>query len=122
LLRERRRREQRRAVQPVADALPRSLDVVQRDQRTRRRHDGIVRPNHPAVRIYVTVYSGPLPPSGGVSRPPFAVIAPHCTQFDGVTSTSTFPASSRPTSYTCAGHILAHIVPTSRGTRRSILM
>ncbi len=37
--------------------------------------------------LYVRVYSGPAPPSGGVSRPPFAVIAPHCTQFDGVTST-----------------------------------
>ena len=29
------------------------------------------------TRIYVSVYSGPAPPSGGVSRPPFAVIAPH---------------------------------------------
>ena len=29
---------------------------------------------------YVMVYSGPSPPSGGVSRPPRAVIAPHCTQ------------------------------------------
>jgi hypothetical protein len=26
-------------------------------------------------------YSGPSPPSGGVSRPPLAVIAPHWTQF-----------------------------------------
>src|SRR4051794_33747024 len=26
-------------------------------------------------------YSGPSPPSGVVSRPPLAVIAPHCTQF-----------------------------------------
>ena len=26
---------------------------------------------------YVSVYSGPEPPSAGVSRPPFAVIAPH---------------------------------------------
>ena len=31
------------------------------------------------------VYSGPEPPSGGVRRPPLAVIAPHWTQFDGVT-------------------------------------
>ena len=30
---------------------------------------------------YVFVYSGPSPPSGVVSRPPLAVIAPHCTQF-----------------------------------------
>ena len=30
---------------------------------------------------------GRTPPSGGVSRPPLAVIAPHWTQFDGVTST-----------------------------------
>ena len=29
-------------------------------------------------------YSGPLPPSGGVRRPPLAVIAPHCTQLDGL--------------------------------------
>ena len=43
---------------------------------------------------HVSVYSGPLPPSGTVSRPPFAVIAPHCTQFDGVTDTSTRPSSS----------------------------
>lgn len=40
-----------------------------------------------ARRIQVSVYSGPEPPSGGVSRPPFAVIAPHWTQFDGVTAT-----------------------------------
>jgi hypothetical protein len=41
----------------------------------------------PARRFhgYVFLYSGPEPPSGGVSRPPFAVIAPHWTQFDGVT-------------------------------------
>src|SRR5262249_35903101 len=38
---------------------------------------------------YVMVYSGPEPPSGGGSRPPFAVIAPHWTQFDAVTSTVT---------------------------------
>ena len=39
------------------------------------------------------VYSGPSPPSGGVSRPPLAVIAPHWTQFEAVTSTlTTFPA------------------------------
>ena len=30
-----------------------------------------------AVSRHVTVYSGPEPPSGGVRRPPFAVIAPH---------------------------------------------
>jgi hypothetical protein len=30
---------------------------------------------------YVFRYSGPSPPSGVVRRPPFAVIAPHCTQF-----------------------------------------
>ena len=33
---------------------------------------------------HVSVYSGPEPPSGGVRRPPLAVIAPHWTQFDGV--------------------------------------
>ena len=37
------------------------------------------------------MYSGPEPPSGGVSRPPFAEIAPHWTQFDGFTSTCTSP-------------------------------
>ena len=41
------------------------------------------------VARYVTWYSGPSPPSGGVSRPPLAVIAPHCTQFDGFTIRST---------------------------------
>src|SRR6266487_7045872 len=69
---------------------------------------------------YVRVYSGPLPPSGGVSRPPFAVIAPHCTQLDGVTWTRTLPASSAPISYTWAGHIRTHSSATSRGTRVSI--
>jgi hypothetical protein len=43
---------------------------------------------------HVKVYSGPEPPSGGVSRPPFAVIAPHWTQFDAVTSTVVSPPSS----------------------------
>ena len=38
-------------------------------------------------------YSGPSPPSGGVRRPPLAVIAPHCTQFDGLTIRSTGPLS-----------------------------
>ena len=40
-------------------------------------------------RSYIRLYSGPSPPSGGVSRPPLAVIAPHWTQLDAVTSTST---------------------------------
>ena len=40
---------------------------------------------------YVRVYSGPLPPSGGVRRPPLAVIAPHCTQLEGLTRTVTVP-------------------------------
>src|SRR5205085_4373575 len=71
----------------------------------------------------VTVYSGPEPPSGGVRRPPFAVIAPHWTQFDGVTSTSTLPSgSSRPTSYTCAGHMFVQSSASSRGTRRCTRM
>src|SRR5207244_11867658 len=43
---------------------------------------------------YVIAYSGPDPPSGGVSLPPFAVIAPHWTQFDAVTSTATLPPPS----------------------------
>ncbi len=47
----------------------------------------------------VTVYSGPEPPSGGVRRPPLALIAPHWTQFEGVTFTSTVPSpSASPTS------------------------
>ncbi len=33
------------------------------------------------LQRYVCVYSGPSPPSGGVRRPPLAVIAPHWTQF-----------------------------------------
>src|SRR5437764_2254120 len=74
-------------------------------------------------RGYVSVYSGPLPPSGGVKRPPFAVIAPHCTQFDGATLTVTVPSPpSTPISYTCAGQRLTHISATSFGTRRSIRM
>ena len=48
---------------------------------------------------HVNVYSGPEPPSGGVRRPPLALIAPHCTQFDGVTFTETVPSPlSSPTS------------------------
>ena len=39
------------------------------------------------------MYSGPEPPSGGVRRPPLAVIAPHCTQLEGVTTSSTRPSS-----------------------------
>src|SRR6476659_8774072 len=62
-------------------------------------------------RGYVSLYSGPLPPSGGVSRPPFAVIAPHWTQFDGVTST--WPSRA---SYTWAGHICSHMTAISSGT------
>jgi hypothetical protein len=46
------------------------------------------------VHAYMWVYSGPLPPSGGVSRPPLAVMAPHWTQFEGVISTSTMPPAS----------------------------
>ena len=38
------------------------------------------------------MYSGPEPPSGGVSRPPLAVIAPHWTQFDGASCTVTVPS------------------------------
>src|SRR5215218_11123570 len=54
-----------------------------------------VRSDGPAAPVgaanQVSVYTGPEPPSGGVRRPPFAVIAPHWTQFDGATSTSTVP-------------------------------
>src|SRR5262249_32888782 len=44
-------------------------------------------------RPQVSVYSGPEPPPGGVRRPPLAVIAPHWTQFDGLSSSSTRPSS-----------------------------
>ena len=54
---ERRRAEDGRAVKRVADRLARRADVVDAD--------------------HVSLYSGPEPPSGGVSRPPLAVIAPH---------------------------------------------
>src|SRR3954454_2325817 len=67
--------------------------------------------------VYMFEYSGPLPPSGGVSRPPLAVIAPHCTQFDGASFSCTVgPPSSRPISQTAAGHIATHASATSRGT------
>src|SRR5262249_17821315 len=75
------------------------------------------------VRRYVFVYSGPEPPSGGVRRPPFAVMAPHCTQFDGATFTVTVPSPfSAPSSYTCAGQRLTQSSATSRGTVRSMRM
>ena len=40
----------------------------------------IWRPSEPGCGPQVFWYSGPSPPSGGVSRPPLAVIAPHWTQ------------------------------------------
>src|SRR6188472_4333868 len=43
-------------------------------------------------RDQVSWYSGPSPPSGSVSRPPLAVIAPHWTQLEAVTWTSTSAA------------------------------
>src|SRR5215211_5071853 len=58
-------------------------DVVERE---RGGHDWI-------GRHHVTLYSGPAPPSGGVRRPPFAVIAPHWTQLEGVTSIVTVPSA-----------------------------
>src|SRR5579875_987571 len=98
-----------------------------KEQKPPAAHAPIVGP-HPVSRgkgavNQVSVYSGPDPPSGGVSRPPLAPIAPHCTQFAGDISTSTVPSpSSGPISYTCAGHIRTHSSATSRGTRRSIRM
>src|SRR5258708_30795791 len=72
-----------------------------------------------AEPTYVSVYSGPEPPSGGVSRPPLAVIAPHWTQFDGARVTVTVPSPpSVPISYTCAGHMCTHISAISFGTVR----
>ncbi len=52
--------------------------------------DGEQRAEHDlALVAHVSVYSGPDPPSGGVRRPPLALIAPHWTQFDGVISSVT---------------------------------
>src|SRR6266536_1801656 len=80
-------------------------------------------PDAAAEFRYVSVYSGPEPPSGGVRRPPLAVIAPHCTQFDGARFTVTVPSPpSTPISYTCAGHMCTHMSATSRGTLRSTRM
>jgi hypothetical protein len=69
-LTERGRRQERRSSQPVADR--------------RRGSDRIDR-----LHAHMSRYSGPEPPSPGVRRPPLAEIAPHCTQFDAVTSTET---------------------------------
>src|SRR5207244_1780483 len=99
LLRERSRRQHRRAVQPSVDPLAGAVHVVERQER-------LARGGHDSL------YSGPEPPSGGVSRPPFAVMAPHWTQFDAVTCTA--PSVH---SYTCAGHIRSHMRPSSSGTR-----
>jgi hypothetical protein len=43
-------------------------------------------------KAQVSWYRGPSPPSGSVSRPPLAVIAPHWTQLEAVTWTSTVAA------------------------------
>ncbi len=48
------------------------------------------------ARHQVSVYSGPLPPSGGVNRPPLAVIAPHWTQLGGFTTSTRAPLASVP--------------------------
>jgi len=45
------------------------------------------------VATYVTWYTGPSPPSGGVRRPPLAVMAPHWTQLEGLTIRSIIPSS-----------------------------
>ena len=102
-----------------AEQLPRHAPVARRPRRRwRGAWKSVTRRTPPASNAYVTVYSGPEPPSGGVRRPPLAVIAPHWTQFDGVTSTATIPSpKSRPTSYTCAGHIHVHASATGRRTR-----
>ena len=72
-------------MQALADRLAGGKHVVERD-----RHPGDCKRR---FGLYVTVYSGPEPPSGGVRRPPLAVIAPHWTQFEGVTSTRTVPSA-----------------------------
>ena len=57
------------------------------DETAHPRKDKGVRP------LYVIWYTGPSPPSGGVRRPPLAVIAPHCTQLEGLTIRSIMPSS-----------------------------
>ena len=58
-----------------------------------------------------------------MSRPPLAVIAPHWTQFEGVSLTSTMPsADGSPSSYTAAGHIATQACATSIGTRSRMRM
>jgi hypothetical protein len=56
------------------------------------RTDGALSAPEPQRLRYVSWYSGPSPPSGSVSRPPLAVIAPHWTQLEAVTWTSTSAA------------------------------
>ena len=89
-------RDRRRARDQEARLPPEEPEEAERDA------DREQRPEHDlrgARLAHVSVYSGPEPPSGGVRRPPLAVIAPHWTQFDGVTSTTTLPSpSSSPTS------------------------
>ena len=62
---------------------------------------------------------GPRPPSGGVSRPPLAVIAPHCTQLDGATARAPGHRPSRaPRRLVDRGrHMFTHVSARSRGTR-----
>ena len=60
---------------------------------SRTKHGIPITPRNPPEFRYVIWYIGPSPPSGGVSRPPLAVIAPHCTQFEGFTIRSTCPFS-----------------------------
>src|SRR4029434_4852265 len=59
------------------------------------------------------LYSGPLPPSGGVKRPPLAVMAPHCTQLEGLVWITFLPDSSACHSSTAAGHMLIQASPTA---------
>ncbi len=70
------------------------------------------------------MYSGPEPPSGGVSRPPLAVIAPHWTQFDGASSTVTVPSVVLRADliHLRGAHVRPELARPPRGTRRSIRM
>ena len=85
---------------PAESLLPVAAGVGRQTSCCELLHGGLTPSEAREVRdSYVCVYSGPEPPSGGVKRPPFAVMAPHCTQLDGATLTVTVPSPpSVPTS------------------------
>src|SRR5437763_1891887 len=85
------------AAAPLDEAVGRRRGGARREPRQPRERRRHLRPAPfqllgEGVGHYVSLYSGPEPPSGGVNRPPLAVIAPHWTQFDGASSTSAVPS------------------------------